>query len=29
VQLEGKRAMRGVEWVMGRGVKEGDVLDET
>jgi methionyl-tRNA formyltransferase len=28
VQLEGKRAMRGVEWVMGRGVKEGDVLDE-
>jgi methionyl-tRNA formyltransferase len=29
VQLEGKRGVRGVEWVMGRGVKEGDVLDET
>jgi methionyl-tRNA formyltransferase len=29
VQLEGKRAVRGVDWVMGRGVKEGDVLDET
>ncbi len=27
VQLEGKRPVRGVEWVMGRGVKEGDVLD--
>ncbi len=26
VQLEGKKAVRGVEWVMGRGVKEGDVL---
>ena len=24
VQPEGKRAMRGVEWVMGRGVKEGE-----
>jgi methionyl-tRNA formyltransferase len=29
VQLEGKRAVRGVEWVMGRGVEEGDVLDAT
>lgn len=28
VQLEGKKAVRGVEWVMGRGVKEGDVLGE-
>jgi methionyl-tRNA formyltransferase len=26
VQLEGKKAVRGVEWVMGRGVKEADVL---
>ena len=26
VQLEGKKAVRGVDWVMGRGVKEGDVL---
>jgi methionyl-tRNA formyltransferase len=26
VQPEGKRAMRGVDWVMGRGVKEGDKL---
>jgi methionyl-tRNA formyltransferase len=26
VQLEGKKAVRGVEWVMGRGVKEGDLL---
>lgn len=26
VQLDGKKAVRGVEWVMGRGVKEGDVL---
>lgn len=26
VQLEGRKAVRGVEWVMGRGVKEGDVL---
>jgi methionyl-tRNA formyltransferase len=26
VQPAGKRAMRGVEWVMGRGVREGDVL---
>ncbi len=28
VQLEGKKAVRGVEWVMGRGVKEGDVLGD-
>jgi methionyl-tRNA formyltransferase len=26
VQPEGKRAMRGLEWAMGRGVAEGDVL---
>jgi methionyl-tRNA formyltransferase len=26
VQLEGRKAVRGVEWVMGRGVKEGDIL---
>jgi methionyl-tRNA formyltransferase len=26
VQLEGKRAMKGSEWAMGRGVAEGDVL---
>ncbi len=26
VQPEGKRAMRAAEWVMGRGVAEGDVL---
>jgi methionyl-tRNA formyltransferase len=26
VQPEGKRAMRGPEWVMGRGVAEGDIL---
>ena len=26
VQPEGKKPMRAVEWVMGRGVKEGDVL---
>ncbi len=26
VQPEGKRAMRGAEWVMGRGVAEGDTL---
>jgi methionyl-tRNA formyltransferase len=26
VQPEGKRAMRGPEWVMGRGVTEGDTL---
>jgi methionyl-tRNA formyltransferase len=26
VQPEGKRAMRGPEWAMGRGVAEGDVL---
>ncbi len=26
VQPEGKRAMRGSEWAMGRGVAEGDVL---
>jgi methionyl-tRNA formyltransferase len=26
VQPEGKRAMRGVDWVIGRGVREGDVL---
>jgi methionyl-tRNA formyltransferase len=28
VQPEGKRAMTGVEWAMGRGVSEGDVLGE-
>jgi methionyl-tRNA formyltransferase len=26
VQLEGKKPVKGVEWVMGRGVKEGDLL---
>jgi methionyl-tRNA formyltransferase len=26
VQPEGKRAMKGSEWAMGRGVAEGDVL---
>lgn len=26
VQLEGKKAVRGVEWAGGRGVREGDVL---
>ncbi len=26
VQLEGKKTMRGVDWVMGRGVRTGDVL---
>ncbi len=26
VQLEGKKPVRGVDWVMGRGVKEGDRL---
>lgn len=26
VQLEGKKPMRGVDWVMGRGIAEGDVL---
>jgi methionyl-tRNA formyltransferase len=26
VQLEGKKPVRGVEWVMGRGVREGEVL---
>jgi methionyl-tRNA formyltransferase len=26
VQPEGKRAMRAAEWVMGRGVAEGDRL---
>jgi methionyl-tRNA formyltransferase len=26
VQLEGKRRMTGTEWVMGRGIAEGDVL---
>jgi len=26
VQLEGKRPMRGVDWVMGRGIKQGDEL---
>jgi methionyl-tRNA formyltransferase len=26
VQPEGKRAMRGADWVMGRGVAEGDKL---
>jgi methionyl-tRNA formyltransferase len=26
VQLEGRKPVRGVEWVMGRGVREGDVL---
>ena len=26
VQPEGKRAMRASEWVMGRGVAEGDVM---
>ncbi len=26
VQPEGRKAIRGVEWVMGRGVAEGDVL---
>jgi len=26
VQPEGKRAMRGSDWAMGRGVAEGDVL---
>lgn len=27
VQLEGKRPIRGVDWVAGRGVAEGDVLN--
>ena len=26
VQPEGKKPMRGADWVMGRGVAEGDVL---
>jgi methionyl-tRNA formyltransferase len=26
VQPEGKRAITGAEWVMGRGIAEGDVL---
>jgi methionyl-tRNA formyltransferase len=29
VQPEGRKAIRGAEWVMGRGVAEGDVLGET
>jgi hypothetical protein len=29
VQPEGKRAMSGAEWAMGRGVAEGDVLGAT
>ncbi|HEX8795137.1 MAG TPA: methionyl-tRNA formyltransferase [Polyangiaceae bacterium] len=29
VQPEGKRAMKGSEWAMGRGVAEGDVLGQT
>jgi methionyl-tRNA formyltransferase len=28
VQPEGKRAMRASEWVMGRGVTEGDVMGQ-
>ena len=26
VQLEGKKAMKATDWVLGRGVAEGDVL---
>jgi methionyl-tRNA formyltransferase len=26
VQLEGKKAMKGADWAIGRGVAEGDVL---